>query len=207
MCKYKATKCSCRITKHLLKASGFNVVAQTPLLLLHPPYVPLFIRLLHPPSFPSPYISIAWLKAPLQSCFCGRPSPERWIHIVPFAHFIYQTALMPVLSAFLSLLIYTSHQVWTQLSSTAYAFLARVRRACSELILVIWRAHLPRALVGVCARASVCYQETAKLNRGNSTGLLQADFKRGRCRLRAQTRVHIFTQGFSHISIRAFPQS
>ena len=38
-------------------------------------------------------------------------------------------------------------------------------------------------LVYVCVchrdRKSVCYQEKAKFNRGNSTGLLQADFKRG----------------------------
>lgn len=62
--------------------------------------------------------------------------------------------------------------------------------ACPELILVIWRLHL----LSVCDgdRARVCYQEAAKRNRGNSTGLLQADSKRAEAECPCGTPIRVY---------------
>lgn len=53
--------------------------------------------------------------------------------------------------------------------------LSRPCRACLSRADSGYLEATPAVYVCVCVR----YQETATLNRGNSTGLLQADFKRG----------------------------
>lgn len=139
-------------------------------------------------AFPTPYISDVWLKNESHSaCFCIFPTS-----FVEFALFCCPHPYIKLLqrlcfSFFLSIffLIYASCHSFDPSSCASHSLLVDsfvyITTACPGLILVIWRFHLPCVCETECHkdRQRVCYQEVAKPCRGNSVGLLWADFRRG----------------------------
>lgn len=147
---------------------------------------------LHPPSICShPIYLRCWKGEPLQVVFVHFHHWPCWICIVPLPRFIYQTGLEFVLLLFLSIF------------PLNLRLLSRLNPSCcvhpqplSPCRLSRPRQHAPdqawfllsggsTCCVCVCVckchkdRQRVCYQEAAKRNRGNSIGLLWADFRRG----------------------------
>lgn len=138
--------------------------------------------------FPAPYISVVWLKNESQSnCFCIFPSSFVAFALFPSSHQYIKLLQRLCFVVFLSIfcLIYTSchspNPSACASHSLLFNFLVYIATACPGLILVIWRFHLPCLCENECHkdRQRVCYQEVAKPNRGNSVGLLWADFRRG----------------------------